>query len=910
MAWYCTHRGEFYDNNGLLWTAEVEDTTPPSGGITADSTEITVDSIVFTADQTEGTGEVGVEDAVMAGSPIVFDFLSSSDDLFSGPIKGSMVTLNMWSETNFQYVSMYSAANLSKRLSIYYGDAKVLYWRGYLTPEYSEPYDDPPYEVSITANDGLGLLKDMPYKYTTTTKNDTFYTGRRFESQVILDILGKIGVTEFKEFCNLYDTLMDDDVSDSPFDQAQIDVSVFGETDDDIMSCYDVLVEVLKKYNAVIRHSRGFFWIYRPIELMTDGDVNYRYFTAYATKTNDTLEGDPNVNIRRDGVSSNVTDFNGGMLLMQTPLSKFTAEQDYGSRESWLSNFNFDLDTWQHTLTPPQFRYWTSWGAQPLAFNYTTAKEGQGILIEPDGTGINYYAYQGFGLNARQCTDVFVFSFDYMLIKTSSGTATVTFTVWVTTSNYSHGLKKDSDIAASWDTFSPTPADNVSIETVNLPQGNTGWQTVELSIASGLPADGPYLIMLHATDTANVKVAYKNIRFYSTSDTLMTKTVRVARAKNWLSTILLFAGIYPMAPQYRKAKKRWIEDDKEVVSRTYNATNAIEAPEAKQTYMLGDCEDTSITNVIEQFRGSLCVAVTGSLEQTAIDFVNDHAADYTAGGVVVTSAANAIIFESDTAGTDFTGSTSIANVSGDLAGTVSTIQANVVAVAQVDTVKVNLTSPSGTARITCKGLSRTLTYVTSVATTVSNFVTAYAADYAAIGVTLEVGSPNTWMTFTATIAGGSFGSETTIVNLTGTLSGTAETTTEPAFPKKRKDQVLLTGTSGTANITCDAVTELATFNSTEVLSYTSSWHTRGNTENKPLAELIADEMATQHERERHMIQANIRERSSDAPDVNMLYGLVDSINTYDSTERVFVPNRGTFDVRNREWTIDIHEINT
>ena len=72
--------------------------------------------------------------------------------------------------------------------------------------------------------------------------------------------------------------------------------------------------------------------------------------------------------------------------------------------------------------------------------------------------------------------------------------------------------------------------------------------------------------------------------------------------------------------------------------------------------------------------------------------------------------------------------------------------------------------------------------------------------------------------------------------------------------------------------------------------------------------MIADEVAAQYNRERHFIQMNLRERGNADPDVNMLYNIQDDLNTYGGSRRVFVANRGTFDVLRGEWVLDAHEI--
>lgn len=132
--------------------------------------------------------------------------------------------------------------------------------------------------------------------------------------------------------------------------------------------------------------------------------------------------------------------------------------------------------------------------------------------------------------------------------------------------------------------------------------------------------------------------------------------------------------------------------------------------------------------------------------------------------------------------------------------------------------KITLSGTSGTATIVCNAISRTATFATDLDTTAGNFMTANAAAYLAVGVTLTRSGPT--LTFSATTANKEFSALSTITNATGDLSGrvlteyarnTATVTGLSYMSVKRIDRITLTGTSGTATITCNALAKLATF---------------------------------------------------------------------------------------------------
>jgi len=93
--------------------------------------------------------------------------------------------------------------------------------------------------------------------------------------------------------------------------------------------------------------------------------------------------------------------------------------------------------------------------------------------------------------------------------------------------------------------------------------------------------------------------------------------------------------------------------------------------------------------------------------------------------------------------------------------------------AQVDTV--TLTGSSGTANVTeAGGLTKLATWNTSLTQTATDFVTAHAAAYAAVGITLT--SSTVDLIFTGAVAGVSF-DHPVITNVTPDLAGTVVNTT-------------------------------------------------------------------------------------------------------------------------------------
>ena len=246
------------------------------------------------------------------GNPLNFAYDNESDDVFD-PMRPSRATFEVYSETNFALLDLYSVEDMHYPVNIYCNES--LFWSGYVeTQNYEEVYEPVPYAVSITATDGLSILENILFAdsiaYSEGEETITYYNGHELESAIILDILAEIGFTEFKEYVNIYEDNMLSTASDSPFDQIKIDRDVFKD-----YYCYEVLSEILRKYNAIIRQKDGVFCIVRPAELL-DTTVYGRWFTGDTTKTAITLNPDQFIKRKATHPSSRRIQVPGGRLMI------------------------------------------------------------------------------------------------------------------------------------------------------------------------------------------------------------------------------------------------------------------------------------------------------------------------------------------------------------------------------------------------------------------------------------------------------------------------------------------------------------------------------------------------------------------------------------------------------------------
>jgi len=846
MAWGVKYRTEFTDIHNLDWRVDIEE-----------------DAYIGAINTMQSTG-----------SPLSVEYLANSDHILNEPVKGTIAEFSVYSKTNFQYAELYAIEEFYNRVSIYYGDAN-LYWRGYIMPgSYAEPYDGVAYPVKISASDGLGQLKDIIYK----DVEDDYYNGRMLESQIILDILGKIGITTFTEYCNIYEESMDDGEGDSPFDQIKIDVDIFRD-----MYCYEVLEQILKKYNAIIRQRNGVFNIFRPVEL-NQITIYGRIFTAATTKSGTSVTAKQLIN--RTDYSSDIHDVENGVMMVLAPAKKVIIFQNFGNKQSLIKNWQFDGNTYDGS----DFDDWTqtaSTNAQPVSGNINEKNQGVYLNSYDTSSPYAYYIYQTFGTSLQATSDGCCIEFDYLLNNRTASPVADVLTMAVLRQSTTYYLSLNGNWVAS--------VQGLSINNTANP-GSSGWKHFKMEILNGLLLSNTGItIELYASNKADVRISYKDIKFYFYSTEILQQRIGMVGRQR--------------LPTLTEREKHYDKIFTEITENIYTKTNAINGQELKYNVMLGDVTsaEVNIDNILEQFAGALAVSIRDTLTEAAADFVTDHDADYT--DIDVTSDEEDIIFTgketaTKVSGDDFTGDTSITNTSGNLDGSVVATQAYVTSVAQIDTITV--TGDSGEADVLCGGVTKALVWETSIGLTLQNFVDDYADDYLVAGIILTCTVDE--LVFTAKKAGVPFTGDTTITNVIPNLNGSVAHTQANVVGQKRIDTITLSGYEGTADIICDA--EEQEVDVDETLSPSSDWNTRGGSESKPLLEIIGDEIATLYSRPKQLIQLPIMETADvdNDPHVSLLGNFQDALNIYNDHFRALVANRGTFDVRNRQWQLDLIEI--
>ena len=200
-------------------------------------------------------------------------------------------------------------------------------WRGFITPElYSAPWIDPPYDVTLTATDGLGELKMHTYAR----------LGRQTLEALLSTMLGATGLSMPLKFVSTLEGQGYNALGERTMDVAPEDIISDLSIDLDYMegsTYYDVLQAILTSLHATIRQYAG-VWL-----LIRETDVE------------DTMTGSPLIVYDTSGTPYNVKEFGSMRSYPIWPVGKLNMEivpaknrVKVSSQNHYIDNFFTDPD--------------------------------------------------------------------------------------------------------------------------------------------------------------------------------------------------------------------------------------------------------------------------------------------------------------------------------------------------------------------------------------------------------------------------------------------------------------------------------------------------------------------------------------------------------------------------------------
>lgn len=860
-----------------------------------------------------------VEQLQGSGHPVVMEYQNGDDD-FSDPYRPTQAKIEIKVGENWKFLDLFGPDIMSCWVEIYQGvdSDETLFFRGWVDPsQYEEPYDVPPYYLTITVVDGLSYLQDIKYAITENSDGTyDYYEDRELESTILWDIFSKIGVTEYNEYINLFAIEMAMTSANTPINQLLLERDRFYD-----MSCADVLIAILSKWRAVLRmNTDGVFEIFRPVDLWR-GLVYGRHWTS--ATANSAISSSPIQYIHRTAThqESALIQVPGGVQMQINPAKKININQEYGSRESWLDNHILHRDSYD--VYTQRFEKWTSITAGgypvPLPISDILPREDEGVCLRR-----NANISQVFGDYARLAgeDELFKIEFEYGFyntVATPKDGVIAHFLIVQSTKQLYKSATEDTELV--WSNYYSTPI-FLSTEPIDdFGYGWSGWKTGGYSF-KGLPFSTTLTIQFYNGYSSVVHVCIKNIRFVAASSELSKITYKRSaweRIKASRFKLTQYGWGFIFADKYT-LKDKYGEVDT-ITENTYNPICSVSKGSVLDyDFILGDIVkqsspshkgDTGITNNLEQFAGSLAIQAPESPEVAIQRFISTYGASFIPYGAELSYEENSagvsmILFKAVVPGVDFGAAAAISSINGDIVADAYTITANQAGTRQL--VEFTITGSSGYVNITINGITRSMMYYAeSIEETIQHWIDLYA--YLFYPVILDINSTYTALLITGDEEGNSF---------TYSVSNNGLTATESYYVAasaigRRTDAIEISGTNGWAYISCAG-------NNNKVFSFgiaitvpSSEWCAGDNSSDafpyKPLLQIIGDELAAQHSRTKFLIQMPIIERITGVKSgLNINGCIIDTQNKLNGTPRKFVINRGSFDIRHRKWELDLVEL--
>lgn len=227
-------------------------------------------------------------------------------------------------------------------------------WRGIIIADQSAEDDIDPFPFKISAICGIAALKDIPF-LNFVFGSYQYYQGRTRFIEILINAMSKMPHASFfwtgsdvflRTAVDWWSTAMSSGVNDDALWQSGVDMNVFtsvtqdGSIEDDVLSCYDVVSEILKAFGCMMYQSEG-VWRIDQIPYRSTSPYRTRDYTvagAFISGASNT-----NVNVINQTIAgSKLTLINYDFLPM---LKKARVIYEGKKRRNIISGKNLDQDS-------------------------------------------------------------------------------------------------------------------------------------------------------------------------------------------------------------------------------------------------------------------------------------------------------------------------------------------------------------------------------------------------------------------------------------------------------------------------------------------------------------------------------------------------------------------------------------
>lgn len=292
------------------------------------------------------------------------------------PIRPLECTLGFINNENFLLSEFYTEDERTFRVTVTKDD--VIKFKGYIIPDScSEPFNAPPYPVSIKCTDALGSLKTVTYP---------FPVGGTFDlRQSFVDVLAycfsPLNLNlDIVTICNLYEAKMPNSLNDDPLSMTTFNPLRLADDSGKVLTVYDTLVEIAKAWGAYIVQSNGKWCFVRanePSQLVVR-QRTYNYTGLFLAG-----ENVANNRVVSKYTSQDLVALKGSNIQIQNAYKRVLVFSDFGKVPSVL--YNGDFEAWNGF----NFPYWTRYGGIDISRIQRSVRNSNG-----QETFIQNYALQ------------------------------------------------------------------------------------------------------------------------------------------------------------------------------------------------------------------------------------------------------------------------------------------------------------------------------------------------------------------------------------------------------------------------------------------------------------------------------------------------------------------------------------
>lgn len=431
-------------------------------------------------------------------TPLISNYPGDDNNLYN-PIIGKQVTINLLSESNFQFIDLHNSDARAHRVDIY--RSSVLEFTGWIVPDlFTEPYIAPPYPVSVTARCGLGELKEIDIPESIENLPRAAYTGDAY----MPDLYSLIGYylleietsVYLNEAVNIYHD-ENDETDRSPLADTNINIAAYeGKT------VYEAISDILLTFGARLYQMDGEWWVVRAKEMAET--LTVRRWTMSRTASNTfTVDTSKLTTFLVSRPAGNQIVNESPQLDINPAWKKFKWIQDLGKYESFLLNSKFQ--EWENYYVTERNQSWKikNWIEPGMGFLRRFTETDGSYFAQFGEEGPAYFIYNYIDVKESENQYLsFKLVFDILANTTSIDDDTFRIEVRIVGAT-TYYLKLNSSDEMVW-TTTPSYIDISDILVTysgaryNRFASNANWKTYEFQ-TDGFPGDGQFVIRVYGS---------------------------------------------------------------------------------------------------------------------------------------------------------------------------------------------------------------------------------------------------------------------------------------------------------------------------------------------------------------------------------------------------------------------------